>query len=167
MPDGSTVRGRIAASPWEPGMTGLPVDLDSGDRGFVDVLSLPRSADAWPPEGASLEFEVLQHRIGQVRLWPLDPAHHNAEHHWRVAPDEWVSVKARLPVGSVVHGTVMQSFTLNEEASVLLRDADGRECWTAVASWAGDQPPTVGATSTYVVTGLLDTTQRVIIAATT
>jgi len=161
------VRGRIAESPWRPGMTGLPVILDSGDQGFVDVLSLPRSADEWPSEEDSLEFEVLQHRVGQVRLWPLDPAHHDAEHHWRVAPDEWESVKARLPLGSVVQGTVTQSFTSNQEAFVRLCDVDGTECWTAVASWAADKLPDVGATSTYVVTGLLDSTQRVLIAATT
>ncbi len=161
------MRGRIAATPLRRGMTGLPVILDSGDQGFVDVLSLPRSADEWPSEGDSLEFEVLQHRVGQVRLWPLDPARHNAEHLWRVAPDEWESVKARLPLGSVVRGTVTKSFTSNQEAFVRLYDVDGTECWTAVASWEADQPPVVGAASTYVVTGLLDTTQRVLIAATT
>ena len=166
MPEGSRVRGRIAASPWRQGMTGLPVVLDSGGHGFVDALSLPRSADEWPSEGDSLEFEVLQHRVGQVRLWPLNPAHHNAEHHWRVAPHEWEIVKTRLPLGSVVQGTVTQAFTSNQEAAVRLYDIDGTECWEAVASWAADQPPAVGATSNYVVTALLDTTQRVLIAAT-
>jgi hypothetical protein len=52
---------------------GVFVDLPFELQGFVDVISLPRDTNAWPPEGIVTEFEVLQHCNCQVRLWPLDP----------------------------------------------------------------------------------------------
>ncbi|MFI5934324.1 HAD-IA family hydrolase [Actinoplanes sp. NPDC051494] len=73
-PVGDRVRGRVSAVPWGPGRTGLFVDLGAGPDGFVDVLHLPEDDSRWPAVGHEAVFEILQHRPGQVRLLPLDPA---------------------------------------------------------------------------------------------
>lgn len=82
LPEGSQIRGQIWRVP-QPGVMGLFVALPYGLQGFVDVISLPREANAWPAERITAEFEVLQHRRGQVRLWPLDPRYHHDDPAWR------------------------------------------------------------------------------------
>jgi hypothetical protein len=76
LPEGSQVNG-IISQVSQPGVTGVFVDLPHGMVGFVDVIQLPRNADEWPKPGQRLRFEVLQHRPGEVRLWPLDPRFHH------------------------------------------------------------------------------------------
>jgi hypothetical protein len=71
-PRGDRVRGHVSAVPWGPGRTGIFVDLDDELEGFVDVLLLPEDPDRWPLVGREGFFQVLQHRPGQVRLFPLD-----------------------------------------------------------------------------------------------
>jgi hypothetical protein len=55
-----------------PGRAGILVDLGQPPEGWVDVLHLPDDPALWPAVGKSGLFEVLQHRPGQVQLFPLD-----------------------------------------------------------------------------------------------
>jgi hypothetical protein len=70
-PEGSRAQGIIKQSPWRPGVVGLLVDIQSKDVGFGDVLLLPHDPADRPPPGTTAEFDVLQHRPGQIRLWPI------------------------------------------------------------------------------------------------
>ncbi|MEU4645650.1 hypothetical protein, partial [Micromonospora sp. NPDC023814] len=67
-PVGDRVRGTVSTVPMGAGRAGVLVDLDQPPQGWVDALHLP---DDWPAAGKAGLFEVLQHRPGQVRLFPL------------------------------------------------------------------------------------------------
>jgi hypothetical protein len=98
-PVGTHVRARVVVVP-KPGVIGVFLRAGEPPTGFVDVLWLPRDPSAWPQMGDESEFEVLQHRVDQMRLWPLDPL-------WR-APFQptddqtWRAVAEVLRVGDVL-----------------------------------------------------------------
>ncbi|MGC4813167.1 hypothetical protein ACLQ29_21795 [Micromonospora sp. DT228] len=134
------------------------VDLGQEPEGFVDVLVLPHDAADWPPVGAVMTFEVLEHRPGQVRLLPLDEQFRSQTYQpSSLSHQEWLSIRMRFPIGSVVTATVTHVFTSNREYVVRFAD-----CWSAL-EW-NSQAPKVGATGRYTVTRHLDHTQRVILA---
>lgn len=135
------------------------VGLPSGLEGFVDVLCLPRDARAWPAEGVISEFEVLQHRPGQVRLWPLDPIyrHDDADQGEEAA---WQLAKERHPVGSVAMAEVTAIFPGNQEYMIRFSGDAGQPWSHAVLPWAGC-PPRTRSTARYRITAHLDTTRRI------
>lgn len=156
-PRGERVRGRVSAAPWGAGLTGLLVDLGSEPEGFVDVLHLPEDPDRWPSVGHEGLFEVLQHRPGQVRLFPLDAGMRGQR--CRVSKwsgPEWAAITERYPVGASVMGAVTDVFLMDREYGVRFDD-----CWTAVEY--DEVPPVVGTVSTYVVTRHLEWTRRIMI----
>ncbi|GAB3140046.1 hypothetical protein GCM10027258_20170 [Amycolatopsis stemonae] len=102
---GSVVTGTVCLVP-RPGAIGLFVDLGGEPRGFVDVLSLPRDAAAWPAAGTTSTFEVLTRGPAQIRLWPLDPRLRSGPFDNGVTEDEWRARKARHPVGAVLTAEV-------------------------------------------------------------
>ncbi|GAB3482096.1 hypothetical protein [Nocardiopsis coralliicola] len=56
-----------------PGAIGVFVDIGLPVTGFVDVVLLPRTAERWPVEGATSEFEVWwADERPQIRLKPAD-----------------------------------------------------------------------------------------------
>jgi hypothetical protein len=135
---------------------GVFVALPYGLQGFVDVISLPRDTNAWPAEGITTEFEVLQHRRGQVRLWPLDPRYHHDDPGPGPA---WQQAKARHPVGSIATGEVTDVFPANHEYVIRLRGEGDQSC-SAVLTWADRQPP-IESAARYQITAHLDTTRRI------
>ncbi|GAA4538022.1 hypothetical protein [Amycolatopsis samaneae] len=155
-PDGAEVTGRVSSIP-RPGVIGLFVDLPYGMVGFADVVNLPFSEAEWPPVGTITTFEVLQHRLGQVRLFPLDPRFRRSD-----APPlgmsaaEWDAHKITYPVGSVVEGEVGVVYPANREYGVRYGDA-----W----AWFGwsEEPPAVGEIAEYRVVRHLDTTRRTLL----
>jgi hypothetical protein len=78
LPAGARMIGRIAPTPWPPGVTGLFVDIGLPFDGFIDMPWLPRDADDWPPVGTEVELEVTTVRFDfenararlQIRLRP-------------------------------------------------------------------------------------------------
>ncbi|MEU5265626.1 hypothetical protein [Amycolatopsis sp. NPDC021455] len=154
-PVGDHVRGKVTLIP-RPGTIGLFVDLGGPPTGFVDVVHLPRSAGQWPAVGTVTDFEVLQHRHHQVRLWPLDQAFRsNTADFWRTEP-EWRAVRHRYPAGSEVIAEITHVFPSDREYVVTF---DG--VWSVLA-WTG-APPVVGATARFVVDRHLDATRRVLL----
>src|SRR5690606_7014110 len=98
-----------------PGVVGIFLDLDSGLNGFVDVLHLPLRAQDWPPVGARMDCEVLQHRVGQLRLWPLEPRWRTERPGpWGTAAD-WEAVTRAHPVGSIATARVTGVYVANRE----------------------------------------------------
>jgi hypothetical protein len=161
LPEGSQVTGTISLVP-KPGVIGVFVDLPDGMGGFVDVLTLPRDAKDWPQPGEALRFEVLQHRRGQVRLWPLEPRFRHDD----AAPQteaEWRHAKLRYPVGSIVPARVDEAFPANQEYRIRFADGDDSHWSCAHLSWTG-QPPVAGTIGQYQITAHLDTTRRIIAA---
>ncbi|WP_432850702.1 hypothetical protein ACQPXB_08625 [Amycolatopsis sp. CA-161197] len=157
-PVGDHVTGKVTLIP-RPGTIGLFVDLGEPPTGFVDVVHLPRLVDQWPGVGTVTDFEVLQHRHQQVRLWPLDDAFRSSTaSFWRSEP-EWVSVKHRYPVGSEVIAKITEVFPSNRE---YVATFDG--VWSVLA-WTGT-PPVVGANARFVVDHHLDATRRVLLRRT-
>lgn len=157
-PVGEHVVGTVTKIP-RPGAIGLFVDLDQPPTGFVDVLHLPRSVDQWPAIGTVTEFEILQHRRGQVRLWPLDAAFRSSTARVPMTEPEWQDLKNRHPVGSEVTAEVIHVFPANREYVVTV---DGVWCglpWT-------EPPPTVGTTARLVVDRHLDATRRILLRST-
>jgi hypothetical protein len=120
----------------------------------VDVTLLPDDPAAWPRVGDESEFEVLQHRGEQMRLWPTDPAWRGRTH-W-LDDQDWSAVTNALRVGDVVRGRMTQVFTANRECSVDL------DVVTAIAEWSGDAPA-VRQERQVLVKTVLDTTRRVLI----
>lgn len=135
-------------------MIGIFLDAGEPPTGFVDVTALPHDPARWPRVGDESEFEVLQHREGQMRLWPTDPAWRGGAH-W-VDDQEWTVITSAMHVGDVVPGRVTQVYTANRECSVDLGVA------TAIAEWSGEAPA-VGQERQVVVKAVLDTTRRVLI----
>lgn len=153
-PIGDHVTGVVTLIP-RPGVVGLFVDLGHPPTGFVDILSLPFSADQWPAVGTVTEFEVLQHTRGQVRLWPLDPAFRSSTTRIPVMSEsEWCAAKNRHPVGSAVTAEITDVFPSTREYFVAF---DGLR---SVLSWSGT-PPVVGAIAQFTVDRHLDATRRI------
>jgi ribosomal protein S1 len=161
LPEGSRVRGQVASIP-QPGVIGIFVSLPNGLQGFVDSQLLPHDADAWPAVGMTTEFEVLQHRRRQVRLWPLDPRWRSS---WaRGSAQGWNEAEKRHPVGSVISATVTGVFPANQEYVIRFSGDKDDQLWSgATLSWVGD-PPGIGMTARYRITAHLDTTQRIMVA---
>ena len=160
LPEGSRVSGTISVVP-QPGVIGVFADLPHGMKGFVDVLSLPRDAGQWPAPGQVLQFEVLQHTRGQVRLWPLDPSFHHDE----ATPEttaEWRRAKLRYPVGSTVTAQVTKVFPSNQEYWIRFTGDDSQRWSYALLSWTGEQP-VPGSVGQYRIVAHLDTTQRIMV----
>lgn len=153
-PVGSRLTARVVHIPEPLGVVGVFVEADEPPTGFVDVTWLPRDPAAWPRLGDQSEFEVLQHRGEQMRLWPADPAWRGRTH-WLENDAEWSAIRQALHVGDVVPGRVTEVFTTTRECFVDLGVT------TAVAEWSGDAP-TAGERQ-VVVTAILDTTRRVLI----
>lgn len=152
---GAVVTGTVSAVP-RPGAIGVFVDLDGERPGFVDVLSLPRQVEAWPPVGVTTTFEVLTRGPRQIRLWPLDPAFRAGPFDNGVSEEEWQARKARYPVGAVLTAEVSDAFV--SDGSYVVRFAGG---WAALE---GDgAPPEVGTRADYEVVRHLDTTRRTLL----
>jgi hypothetical protein len=160
LPEGSRVTGTITIVP-KPGTIGAFVDLPHGMKGFTDVLSLPRDASQWPAPGQELQFEVLQHTSGQVRLWPLDPRFHHDDSTPETAA-EWHRAKLRYPVGSTVTAQVSAVFPSNQEYWITFTGDDSPRWSGALLSWTGEQPAT-GSTGHYRIIAHLDTTRRIMV----
>jgi hypothetical protein len=157
-PIGTVVHGTVAWVPSPIGVIGIGVDLGLQSRGFVDLLALPRNSEDWPTVGDTSTFEVLQHRHGEIRLLPADPALRRSPTHHRWSETAWSDVKGRYPVGSEVEMTVTRTFVANRECSV----DDGHLQETV--EWSG-QEPAVGERRTFRVERHLDSIQRVVLVA--
>ncbi|WFE50661.1 hypothetical protein [Micromonospora sp. WMMD1155] len=158
-PVGEHVMGQVIAIP-RPGTIGLFVDLGQEPEGFVDVVILPHESADWPPVGTVTTFEVLQHRTGQVRLLPLDERFRSRTYQTSsLSHQEWLSIKARFPIGCVVTATVTNVFVSNREYVVKFDD-----CWSSL-EWNGAAPK-VGTTGWYTVIRQLDETRRVLLTPT-
>jgi hypothetical protein len=156
-PVGTHVTGHVSYIP-EPGRIGVFVDLGSPPTGFVDVVYLPVEDGSWPAVGTVASFEVLQHRRGQVRLFPLGDGIPLRQPSFLPPEHEWLSRQARYPIDSFVTGTVTDLFTSNREYIVRFD-----EC-ASVLEWTGTAP-TVGDTRLYRVAKYLDYTRRILLAA--
>ncbi|WP_181696371.1 hypothetical protein [Nocardia sp. GTS18] len=155
-PVGDHVSGVVTMIP-RPGTIGLFVDLGRPPIGFVDVLNLPESLDRWPTVGTVTDFEVLQHRHQQVRLWPLDAAFRSSSRRWSAMSErDWHAVKSRHPVGSVVTAEITRVFPSNREYLV---EFDG--LWSALP-WSGASPA-VGSSARFVVRRHLEQTNRILL----
>jgi hypothetical protein len=107
------------------GRAGVVVDLSQPPQGWVDVLHLPEDPTHWPAVGVTGLFEVLQHRPGQVRLFPLDAGMRGRRTRFsRWSGEEWAEITRRYPEGSVVVGAVTQVFPSNRAFTVEFED-----CW--------------------------------------
>ncbi len=151
-PVGDRVRGRVSAVPWGPGRTGVIVDLDAPGCGFVDILDMPEEPERWPRVGKHGVFEVLQHRHGEVRLYPLD-AGMRSRWHRRSGP-HWAALCKQYPVGTPVTGTVTDVFVSNREYVVSF------DRHRSVLEYE-DPPPVLGSVGEYTVFRLLEWTQRI------
>jgi hypothetical protein len=102
-------------------------------------------------------FEVLQHRPGQVRLFPLDAGMRGRRTCFsRWSGEEWAAITRRYPEGSVVGGTVKDVFPGNREYTVEFDD-----CWSVVEY--EDVEPVVGWTGAFRVTRQLEWTHRILL----
>jgi hypothetical protein len=154
-PVGDRVRGRVSTMPWGPGRTGLFVDLGSGPTGFVDVLHLPEDPQRWPPVGYEGSFEIMQHRPGQVRLFPLDAGMRPEGGRAYLRTDgEWETITDRYPLGLVVTGIVTEVFAREREYCVRFEDV------RSVMEY-DDLPPVVGAVGSYVVTRHMESIRQI------
>ena len=160
-PVGDRVRGTVSAVPLGPGRAGIAVDLGQPPMGWVDVLRLPDDPARWPVVGDSGLFEVLQHRRGQVRLFPLDAAMRGRCAFFpRGSGEDWAAITRRYPPGSMVVGTVTDVFPGNHEYMVRFED-----CWSMIEY--EDHPPVVGRTGRFRVTRQLDWTRRILLTPAT
>ncbi|MFF0659524.1 hypothetical protein [Micromonospora tulbaghiae] len=160
-PVGGRVRGTVSAIPMGAGRSGLLVDLGQLPQGWVDVLHLPDDPTVWPAVGKTGLFEVLQHRPGQVRLFPLDAGMRGRRTRVsRWSGEEWAAITRRYPEGTHVLGTVTNVFPGNREYTVTFDD-----CWSAVEY--EDNAPSVGWAGSFRVTRLLEWTHRILLAPAT
>jgi hypothetical protein len=156
-PVGDRVRGTVSAIPMGPGRAGVLVDLGRPPQGWVDVLHLREDPARWPAVGSTGLFEVLQHRPGQVRLFPLDAGMRGRRTRlFRWSGEEWTAITRRYPEGSVVLGTVTEVLPSSREYTVKFDD-----CWSAVEY--DDVEPVVGWTGAFRVTRLLEWTHRILL----
>src|SRR5437667_12714862 len=110
-PVGDRVPGAVSAVPMGAGRAGVLVDLGQPPDGWIDVLHLPEDPTRWPAVGLAGYFEVLQHRPGQVRLFPLDARMRGRRMRLsRWSGEEWAAITRRYPEGSGVAGTVTHVF---------------------------------------------------------
>lgn len=160
-PVGASVTGRVVLVP-RPGAIGLFVGLGEPPVGFVDVLLLPPEAADWPEVGTVARFEVIQHRRGQVRLWPIgEGIPPPGRFPWQVADQEWATRKERHPVGSQVTATVADVYPGNREYVVRFGADNG------FVEWQGGEPtPVVGSRHRYRVVRHLDSIQSIRLAPT-
>jgi hypothetical protein len=157
LPVGQEVRGTVTLIP-RPGVIGLFVDLGEPPEGFVDVLALPADLQRWPPPGTTADFEVLQHRHGQVRLWPVDPRWGPPAADWpQRNAAAWEHTKSRYREGQLVSARTTELFISNREYAVAFEDQH------AVLEWS-HQPPTLGSIGRYRIKALLDRTQRILLS---
>ncbi|MFJ8578403.1 hypothetical protein [Micromonospora sp. NPDC093277] len=160
-PVGDRVRGTVGAIPMGAGRAGLLVDLGQLPQGRVDVLQLPDDPTDWPAVGKTGLFEVLQHRPGQVRLFPLDAGMRGRRTRFsRWSGVEWAAITRRYPVGAHVLGTVTNVFPGNREYTVAFDD-----CWSVVEY--EDNAPSVGWAGSFRVTRLLEWTHRILLVPAT
>ncbi|HUA28900.1 MAG TPA: S1 RNA-binding domain-containing protein [Streptosporangiaceae bacterium] len=162
-PLGGLVAGTVVAIPARA-RVGVFVDLGDGGRGFVGAEHLPDDPQRWPRIGTRTTFEVLRHdfsrrrRTCQVRLWPAEPRFRRAgPGAGGFSAREWLSVRSRYPIGTVVTATVTR--VLPESCCYWIRFGQGR----AYVASAAELPP-VGAVGRYVVVGTLETTRRLVVA---
>jgi hypothetical protein len=156
-PVGDRVRGIVSAVPLGPGRAGIAIDLGQLPRGWVDVLHLPDNPTDWPAVGRTGLFEVLQHRPGEARLFPLDAGMRNRRaRSSRWSGEEWAAITRRYATGTAIVGTVTQVFTANREYMVAFD-----EFWSAVEY--EDVAPPVGWTGPFLVTRLLEWTHRILV----
>jgi len=156
-PVGDRVRGTVSAIPMGAGRAGLLVDLGQLPEGWVDVLHLPDDPADWPAIGKTGLFEVLQHRPGQVRLFPLDAGMRGRRTRFsRWSGVEWAAITRRYPEGTLVVGAVTNVFPGNREYTVAFDD-----CWSAVEY--EDDAPSVGWTGPFRVARLLEWTHRILL----
>lgn len=153
-PVGEEIVAPVSRVPWGPGLTGIFVALADGMEGSVDVGSLPYEAAAWPTVGTELRLQVLQHRVGQVRLWPVDARWRNDRE--RTPSDAWDRAKASYAVGDHVTAVVTQIFTANRECTVEFDDQ------VATVEWSGNAP-VAGEAEAFEATRLVDGTRRVLL----
>jgi hypothetical protein len=160
-PVGDRVRGTVSAVPMGAGRAGVLVNLGQPPQGWVDVLHLPDDPTDWPAVGKAGLLEVLQHRPGQVRLFPLDAGMRGPRTRFsRWSGEEWAAITRRYPEGEVVVGTVTNVFPGNREYTVTFDD-----CWSAVEY--EDIAPSVGWTGPFRVTRLLEWTHRILLTPAT
>jgi len=164
LPEGSKVQGEVVWIP-KPGVIGLFASLPGGLTGFVDVLTLPRDADAWPAVGMRSDFEVMQHQPGQVRLWPLDPRFRGRRFPWgRDGTDEaWCELKERHPAGSALRAEVVAVYPSNQEYVVRFADGDDLPWSCAFLPWTRTRPR-AGSVAWYQVTARLEATRRIMVS---
>ncbi|MFC4063443.1 hypothetical protein [Actinoplanes subglobosus] len=157
-PVGDRVRGRVSALPFGAGRTGLFVDLGAEPGGFVDVIHLPDNPGAWPEVGREALFEVLIHRPGQVRLYPLDAGMRSR--FYRLSPmsgEEWAALTRRHPPGSTAIGTVSDVTPGDRTYGVRFDD------FHSFVEYDGP-PPESGRTGTYTIVRQLEWTRRILVA---
>jgi hypothetical protein len=160
-PVGSRVRGTVSAIPVGPGLAGLLVDLGQPPEGWVDVIHLPDEPAQWPVVGRGGLFEVLQHRPGQVRLFPLDAGMRGRRARYSAwSGEEWAAITRRYPPGAIVVATVTNVFPGNRECTVRFDD-----CWSVVEY--EDSEPTIGMTGPFRVIRHLEWTHRILLAPAT
>lgn len=156
-PVGDRVRGTVCAIPLGPGRAGILVDLGRPPEGWVDVLHLPDDPADWPAVDTTGLFEVLQHRPGQVRLFPLDAGMRGRwTRYSRWSGQERASVTRRYPKGSTVIGTVTGVFPGNREFTVMFDD-----CRSTLEY--DDIEPVVGSTGAFRVLRHLEWTHRILL----
>jgi hypothetical protein len=140
-----------------PGRAGVLVDLGQPPQGWVDVLHLPEFPADWPSVGVAGWFEVVQHRPGQVRLFPLDAGMRGRRTRWsRWSGEEWAAITGRYPEGTVVRATITDVFRGNRKYCV---EFDGHR---SVVEY-DEVEPIVGDTGTFRVARLLEWTHRVLL----
>lgn len=139
------------------GLAGVSVDLGQEPRGWVDMLHLPEDPDRWPPLGRAGFFEVLQHRPGEVRLFPLDAGMRAT----RCLASRWsgperAAITRRYPIGSLVVGTVTDVFPGNRECLVACDDFRSSVEYDDVA-------PVIGTSGVFAVRRLPEWTRRIVL----
>lgn len=154
-PNGTQLSARVSPVP-KPGAIGVFLVADEPPEGFVDVLHLPSDPDSWPKVGDVSDFEVLQHRPGQMRLWPLDPTWRGED---RLLPwdEQWATVTRMVKPGDRVQETVAAVFTANRECSVEVAGV------IATCEWSAPRPE-VGQSGEFEVVRVLESTRRLLVA---
>lgn len=155
-PRGSRIVARVTRVP-QAGVIGIFLDAGSPPEGFVDVLNLPIDSTKWPRVGQQSRFEVLQHRFGQMRLWPLDPRWRGGLGRFSVDDQHWAEITSAFTVGSRMPAQVTEVFTANRECCVDLG------LTSAVAEWSAHRP-SEGAIEQVEVTGLSASLRQVWVA---
>ena len=154
-PIGSHVVGLVQLIP-RPGAIGIVVRVlrEGAPEGFVDRHRLPIGVEYWPRVGDEAEFEVTQHRLGQMRLRFVNLANS--------PPSDgnignWERVLRRYEVGQLIEGKTVEVLPCSREQVVAFGDE------RTVFEYVGESAPLIDSIHTYRVTALLQSTQRVIL----